>query len=142
MFCSKCGKSAATDAQFCASCGAKLVSSQQVQSQPFTQSEPAAAAFNMPPMQIQKSKSGLGFGIAGLVLGILALAYGFSDYAAVTDGSYSYILYEEIGILAILSILGIVFGGVSTSRKSPIGMWGLVLSTLALLFTFFLSQYT
>jgi hypothetical protein len=84
----------------------------------------------------------LGLGIAGLILGILSLGYGLSDFAAISDGTYSYILLEEIGILAIMSILGIAFGAVATGRKSILGLWGLVLSVLALLLTFFLSQFT
>ena len=142
MFCSKCGKSATTDAQFCSSCGSKLASSQQVQTHQFAQHEPAAPLYNATPTMPAKQKSGLGLAIAGLILGILALGYGLSDFAAISDGTYSYILLEEIGILSIMSILGIVFGAVATVRKSILGLWGLVLSILAMLLTLFLTQYT
>ena len=142
MFCSKCGRPASTEAQFCASCGAKLSSNQQVHTQQFAQPEVVTPAYQVPTVPAPKGKSGLGLGIAGLILGILSLGYGLSDFAAISDGTYSYILLEEIGILAIMSILGIAFGAVATGRKSILGLWGLVLSVLALLLTFFLSQFT
>lgn len=85
---------------------------------------------------------GLGWGIAGLILAVLTIAFGLYDYSAIMDGSFAYIALEEIGFLGIMSVLGIIFGSVSAAKKSTVGYWALSLSIFGVLFTLFLSQYS
>jgi uncharacterized membrane protein len=142
LFCPKCGKSATTDAQFCAACGAQLPVNQQVQTPRVATPETAMPSQTFTPMPPPASNAGLGLGIAGLVFAVLTLAFGFYDFASWSSGLYDYIAVEEIGLLAIMSLLGIIFGAVSAAKKSAVGSCALSLSIFGFLLTMFLSQYS
>ena len=149
MFCPNCGKPVPLESRFCASCGTQLPNNEPENLHKFVTSPANPTETYLPyepnsmdNKQDKQDKQGLGFGVAGLIVGILALVIGFFDYSLLGNGTYGYILESEIGILTIISIIGIVFGSISTSKKSSIGTWGLVVSILALLFTFFLAQFS
>ena len=96
----------------------------------------------MPPYQrVQKTNSGLGLGITSIIIGVLTLGYAFTDWQGVSSGMYGYIYYSEIGLLLMMSAVGIVFGSISTKAENGAGKAGLGISLLALLFTFFLAQF-
>jgi hypothetical protein len=142
MFCSKCGAAATAEAQFCASCGAKLLGRQAQPAQEMPLSDPVRPSYVPSETPNSSGSNGLGSGIAGLILAVLTIAFGFYDYGAVMDGEYSYIALEEIGFLGIMSVLGIIFGSVSAAKKSTVGYWALSLSIFGFLLTLFLSQYS
>ncbi len=141
MFCPKCGKSATTDAQFCAACGAQLPVNQPVQTPRVATPETAMPSQTFTPMPPPASNSGLGLGITGLIFAVLALGFGIYDYLSWTSGLYSYIELVEIGLLGVMSILGIIFGAISAGMKSSLGSWALSLSIFGFLLTLYLSQY-
>lgn len=132
MFCTECGKGLPTDnAQFCPVCGAR-------------QAGHPTAAGNLTSIIQPTSKTskpgGKGFGIAGLVLGAIGLFFGLYDLSLL-QGAYDYILPEEIGILFILTAAGITLSSIGSSRKSQVGSWGLVISILGMVLTFYLASF-
>jgi hypothetical protein len=132
MYCSTCGKGLeAEKAQFCPSCGAKLMTSA-------APTAPPAPQYDYIPTQ-SPARTGNAFGAAGLVVGSIALMLGLYDYSLVA-GTYDYFVPEEIGILFAMSTLGLVLSAVGVSRKSSIGTWGLVFSSLSLILTFYLAS--
>jgi hypothetical protein len=65
--------------------------------------------------------------------------FGLYDYSLVA-GTYDYFVPEEIGILLATSAIGLVLSTIGVSRKSSIGTWGLVISSLSLFLTFYLAS--
>jgi hypothetical protein len=141
VFCPKCGKSATVEAQFCAACGNQLPVNQQVATPRVADTDSAAPTPSWTPVPPPASNAGLGLGITGLIFAVLSLGFGIYDFAAWTSGLYSYIELAEIGLLGVMSILGIIFGAISAGMKSLLGSWALSLSIFALLLTLYLSQY-
>lgn len=141
MFCTKCGKSATADAQFCAGCGAQLQVNQQVQTPSVATPETAMPSQTFTPIPPPASNAGLGLGITGLIFAVLSLGFGVYDYVSWTSGLYSYIDLAEIGLLGVMSILGIIFGAISAGMKSSLGSWALSLSIFGFFLTLYLSQY-
>jgi hypothetical protein len=141
MFCSKCGRPASTEAQFCASCGNQLPVNQQVATPRVPSTESAAPTPSWASVPAPSSNAGLGLGITGLIFAVLSLGFGIYDFAAWTSGLYSYVELAEIGLLGVMSILGVIFGAISAGMKSSLGSWALSLSIVALLLTFYLSQF-
>jgi hypothetical protein len=85
---------------------------------------------------------GNGLGVTGLVFALLASGFGIYDLASWSSGLYSYVDVTEIGLLFMMSLLGIVFGAIGTAQKSRVGSWALSLSIFSLLLTFYLAQYS
>lgn len=132
MFCTECGKGLPTEsAHFCPSCGSPQAAPSIPQAVPheFVATEPVVR------------KSGQGMGTAGLITGIIGLVFGLYDYNLL-QGTFDYLVPEEIGILFILSALGVAFSSVGVSRKSTLGTWGLVISLLSLFLTFYLASFS
>lgn len=141
MFCPKCGKSATAEAQFCAACGNQLPVNQQVTTPRTPSAESATPTPSWTPLPAPASNAGLGLGITGLIFAVLALGFGIYDLVSWASGLYSYVDLAEIGILGVMSILGIVFGAISAGMKSSLGSWALSLSIFGILLTLYLSQY-
>jgi hypothetical protein len=120
MFCSKCGTAASAEAQFCASCGAKLLGRQAQPAQEMPLSDPVRPSYVPSEAPNSSGGKGLGWGIAGLILAVLTIAFGFYAYGAVMDGSFDYIAVDEIGFLGIMAALGVIFGSVSAAKKSTV----------------------
>lgn len=137
MYCSKCGNQVAVEAVFCSMCGAGTIQTTQVS----VGQQPHQSSVHQHPTSERKSNRGLGFGIASLIVGVLTLSYGFIDYDGIANGGYSYIFYSEIGLLLVMSIVGITFGGISTKSNNNVGKAGLIVSLSALVLTLFLSQF-
>ena len=95
----------------------------------------------LPPYQKKAPNSGVGFGVTSLIIGILTLSYAFIDFQSINSGEYGYIYFSEIGLLFILSVVGIIFGSISARAENSIGKGGLAVSIFALLFTFYLAQF-
>lgn len=141
MYCSSCGVQVADQASFCSSCGKPTAISSApapTYAPPYASTQPPM----LPPYQKKPAtNAGLGFGITSLIVGILTLSYAFIDYQGISSGSYGYIYFSEIGLLFILSAVGIVFGSISTRAENAIGKGGLGVSIAAMLFTFYLAQF-
>jgi hypothetical protein len=142
VFCSKCGQAATAEAQFCVECGNQLTASQQIAITSVAATDSAAPAPSWAPVPAPASNAGLGLGVIGFIFAVLSLGIGIYDYASWTSGLYSYIDVAEIGLLGVISILGIIFGAISSAKKSTLGTWALSLSIFGLLLTFYLSQYS
>jgi hypothetical protein len=95
----------------------------------------------LPPYQKKAANKGLGLGITSLIIGVVTLIFGFIDLNGINSGNYGYILQSEIGLLFVLSLTGITFGGISAREENSVGRSGLTLSIGALLFTFYLAQF-
>ena len=95
----------------------------------------------LPPYQKKASNQGLGLGITSLIIGVVTLVFAFIDLGGINSGDYGYILQSEIGLLFLMSVAGITFGGISARAENPVGRAGLTLSIGALLFTFYLAQF-
>ncbi len=107
MFCTKCGAEAREGDVFCAACGQKLVINTEITEKPKQiQTEGATAPQTEQPKEAptstpkKKKVEGFGYGIASLVLGIVAIA-----------------TVDEIITALVCAILGLVFGVIS-SRKA------------------------
>ena len=133
MYCSTCGQGLPNEkAKFCPSCGSKQVALS-------ASAVPSAPAYEYIPAATRDTKSGQGIGVAGLITGAIGLFFGLYDYNLV-QGTYDFFAPEEIGMLLVLSALGVVFSAVGVSRKSTIATWGLVISVLSLFMTFYLAS--
>jgi hypothetical protein len=122
-------------------CGNQLKGSQQIAIPSVAATDSAAPAPSWAPVPAPASNAGLGPGIIGLIFAVLSLGIGLYDYVSWTSGLYSYIDFAEIGLLGVISILGIIFGAISSAKKSRLGSWALSLSIFGLLLTFYLSQF-
>ena len=166
-FCTNCGTANDDNVKFCTNCGSPLVSA-QAQPQPNAQQsqyqqpqyqqpqyqQPQYAQqpqYQQPVVFVNQPSSGKGFGIASLVLGIIAILSIFlpflgavginklrSDAYYILSGDYE---SAKLGfvVLAVLSaifvILSLVFGIVSIAKKSKSGpaIAGLILSGISLI---------
>jgi hypothetical protein len=142
VFCPKCGKSATIEAQFCAACGNQLPVNQQVATPRVNAAESAVPNPAWTPVNASDSNAGMGVGIAGMIFAVLAFGFAVYDFVFWLSGFYDYIALEEIGLLGVMSILGIILGAISAAKKSTLGSWALSLSIFAFLLTLFLSQYS
>jgi hypothetical protein len=127
MYCSNCGKERIEKAKFCQSCGSEF--------------ERGAAITTESNLAVQPRKAGRGFAITGIVLGSIALAVLFVDFALIGSGLYEYVLPEEIGFLILVSVLGLVFSILSLLQKHKLATLATVLTGSALFLTFALATY-
>lgn len=95
----------------------------------------------LPPYQKKASNQGLGLGITSLIIGVVTLVFAFIDLAGIDSGDYAYIFLSEIGLLFLMSVAGITFGGISARAENAVGRAGLILSIGALFFTFYLTRF-
>ena len=141
-FCSKCGTQIADDVAFCPSCGTATAQ----QTQPETQQPVYGNAKPKLP--------GRGLAIAGMVLGIIGLVVGFSEfisaiavaglagsvgaYGAVGDVAGSVVASAVSGVLveSVLSILAVCFAAASKKKgyRSGVRTSGMVMGIIGLVF--------
>lgn len=141
-FCSKCGTQVADDVAFCPSCGTATAQ----QTQPQTQQPVYGDA--------QTKRPGRGLAIAGMILGIIGLVIGFSEfisaiavagladvvgaYGSVGDVAGDAMLSAAFGVLveSVLSILAVCFAAVSKKKgyRSGVRTSGMVLGVIGLVF--------
>lgn len=140
MFCTNCGLKMEKVGRFCASCGTSTEAS-SVQVPPVVQTPPPSYPPMLPPYQKKASNQGLGLGITSLIIGVVTLVFAFIDLAGIDSGDYAYIFLSEIGLLFLMSVAGITFGGISARAENAVGRAGLTLSIGALLFTFYLTRF-
>jgi hypothetical protein len=133
MFCSDCGnKIGSKPVKFCPACGSKQrTESEVVAPAPYTY---------VPTPRPASSTNGNGFGVSGLILGTVSLVFGLNDLTLL-QGTYEYILDEEIGLLFLLGAAGVTFSAISLARKSKIGSWGLGISIASIALTAYLSTF-
>ena len=94
MICKFCGGNVTKNNKFCSHCGANLKEEEKVIEEPVQ--VPAAEANEKKETPVQKKVNG--FGIAGMVLGIVSMCF------------------TSLWFSAILSTLGIVFSSISMSQ--------------------------
>lgn len=119
--CPYCAEDIKVEAIVCRFCGHNLNSSN---SRPSNLNVPT----NVP--QAEK-KSSPGFSITSYILGVITIGIGLYDLALIADGSYTYILDTEIGLLFFLSGTSLGFGITATVKKQPAGVGALVVSIFA-----------
>lgn len=135
MFCTKCGSAQAEGVSFCSNCGNAVGA--PVQAFP-TQPSVAAPVYETAPIAQQASNRGAGLALA--IVGFAVTAFGFFaglyDLGAIANGEYAYVTKEEVGGLALISLLGIILGSISMRLKHPAGRWALVFALVSLLVMF------
>ncbi len=130
-FCQKCGTQFDDGSAFCPSCGAAAQAQQQQQQ--YQQPQQPQYGYAVKP-----KIPGRGFGIAGLVLGIIGLVFAVIDIAelvALMDTIFVIAFEEAIPTLlirAVLPILAVCFGSAARSKgyRNGVGTSGLVLGVI------------
>ena len=141
-FCNNCGREVSDESRFCAGCGYEFpVQAEQVtNAQPYNNQYAAPNYVQQPVQPVQYAVKpkipGRGFGIASMVLGIIAMVYGFvllmmalsassiteitNNYSSFTSSAVS--LGYKIALIVytvfdgILAVLSLIFGLVSLKR--------------------------
>jgi len=114
-------------AQFCQSCGTAVGES--------SISQPAAEAVN------KNTTQGQGLAITGIVLGAIALVLALLDIIFIWSGEYDYITAEEVGLLFLLSVVGLVFSILALAKKNSLASTATALSGSALFVVLALTIY-
>jgi hypothetical protein len=116
-YCSNCGAKIPDKAQFCSNCGV----SSTPPAQPAQPAQPVQPVYTQHPTQMVYPKKHSGFGVAALVLGIIAVIMS------------AIIIFYFIGI--ILGILAIIFGAVGYwgKWKDKYGLAGFICGLVALI---------
>ena len=149
-FCSNCGAAQNEGTTFCANCGARLgQATQQPYNQPYQQPYPQQIVCVKPKIP------GRGFGISGMVLGIVGLVYsfyfmiGFVMLADMYDSVFSRVegfsevqntfdasLIIMLVLFASMSVMGIAFGSAAKNRgyRNGVSTSGVVLGVIGLIF--------
>lgn len=126
MFCTKCGSKQAEGVSFCSNCGNPVGA--QVQSA--TVQPVATAPVYVAPVVTQPATQG-GAGLAWAIVSFVVTGYGFfsglNDLGGVSNGTYGYIYPTEVGLLAAISVVGIILGSISMRLKHPAGRWAVIL---------------
>jgi hypothetical protein len=136
MFCSKCGANQAEGVSFCSSCGSAVgAGAFQASAEPLV-SAPVAGEYMTATKQSSNKGAGLALAIIGLVVSAFSLFGGLYDLGGIGNGQFAYIASSEIGLLATLSIVGIVLGSISMGLKHPAGRWALVVALASLIVMF------
>lgn len=145
-FCSKCGAAQNEGTTFCANCGTRLDQpAQQPYNQPYQQFYPQQVVYVKPKVP------GKGFGISGMVLGIVGLFYSFyfmmgfsilvdmylrahSHIESFTEiqGGFNASIIINLIIFTSISLMGIIFGSAAKKRgyKNGISTSGVVLGVI------------
>jgi len=71
-----------------------------------------------------------------LILGIIALVIGLADLGGISDGTYSYLSQEEIGLLVIISLTALGLGIAASVRKNRFWVASLTVSIVSVLVMF------
>lgn len=118
-YCPKCGKALPDDANFCTNCGYEFAS---------------RVLYNVPPVIEKKPIPGRKFGIASMIIGLstyevslfsaVMLFINFEIYAVVTthggsagNTSFTTFAFFLAGVIAVLSLLAIIFGHMALAKK-------------------------
>lgn len=150
MFCKNCGKELEKGSEFCSKCGTQVngLKEQDINYQSY------------PPQYYQQYNQynavkvpGNGLSIAGMVLGIIALAYALITLMAVCDYDYLAIsIYAArnvsayaLGVVLIQSILALTGLPLSISgmlkRKSAKNITGIILNTITIIMSIIMFIY-
>lgn len=152
MFCPKCGVNLVEGATFCPNCGTPVAQQQApVQQVPV---QPVVNPYGQPVVYVKPKTPGRGLGIAGMVLGIIGLVYGFGFFISSLVGmmaineneipSYAYAQAESIlttgliiGVLlySSMSIMAVCFGTAARKRGYVCGvsMSGIVMGVIGII---------
>ncbi len=145
VFCKNCGAEQKDDSAFCAQCGTKIerpASAPEVAYVPAGQAQPVQP--NQTVIYAKPKVPGRGFGIAGMVLGIIGLVYGFFLLIGIIGASGSIFYRPDISaaiavlIYSSLSIMGVAFGACGRKRGyiNGVSASGLVMGIIGLIFYF------
>lgn len=142
MFCASCGNQIPDGSANCPFCGAQQAPAQPPYQQPvYQQPTYQQPTYQQPPAYPQAKIPGRGFGIAGMVCGIIGLILSFfcmigvgaivNTYGRFVDTSG---LFGEVFAYAILSILALVFGVAARNKgyRTGVAMAGIVLGVIGL----------
>lgn len=132
QYCTSCGNQIGELDAFCSKCGH---AKQNLTPQPVT--------YTPTPSEQPKtsSNSGLGASITGVIFGALSIYFLLTDFSQLGSGWFTSVAPGEIGLLATLSTISIIFGGIGTSKKHTLGYLALTSGVIAIVLTAVLAQY-
>ena len=143
MFCNNCGKKLENNSSFCSSCGSQVGGSPA----------PAAVPYQQPVVYVKPSVPGKGQSTAGMVLGIIALAFAFIYITSLTTNDFKYdmLVYADeraayaLGVILIPSILALIglplsIAGMSKGKNGK-NLSGLIMCSVTLLIQIFVFIY-
>ena len=119
--CPFCAEDIKAEAIACKHCGRDILKS----------STPLAPTHSEGSQSTSPQSSAIGLSIASLVVGIIASVIGLGDLALINDGTYTYILESEIGILAVLSLTSLGLGITAKVKQQRLSAGALIVSIIA-----------
>ena len=135
-FCRKCGVELPEDAVFCMRCGTQVVqSAQEYQPEQVCQRQYEAPAQSL---QSETGKSGRGFAIASMILGIIGLFYASVFSIAFMSEPYFEAVCIAITILGGMPLFALIFSIQARKRGYKNGPSKTGMSTSIISFSFYL----
>ena len=119
--CPFCAEDIKAEAIACKHCGRDILKS----------STPLAPTHSERSQSTSPQSSAIGLSIASLIVGIIASVIGLGDLALINDGTYTYILESEIGILAVLSLTSLGLGITAKVKQQRLSAGALIVSIIA-----------
>lgn len=119
--CPFCAEDIKAEAIACKHCGRDILKS----------STPSAPTHSAGSQSTSPQSPAIGLSIASLIVGIIASVIGLGDLALINDGTYTYILESEIGILAILSLTSLGLGITAKVKQQRLSAGALIVSIIA-----------
>lgn len=134
-YCRICGAEMPEDAMFCMKCGTKVVQSVDScqQPQPVYQPIPQQPANTLQP---ENKKSGLGFAISSMVLGIIGLIYGFIFFFIYVSVPFGATAFMFMMIFGGVSLLALIFSIIARKRgrKNGFSKTGMITGIIGISF--------
>lgn len=119
--CPFCAEDIKAEAIACKHCGRDILKS----------STPLAPTHSAGSQSTSSQDSSIGLSVASLILGVIASLIGLVDLGSISDGTYTYILESEIGILAILSLGSLGLGITAKVKQQRLSVGALIVSIIA-----------
>ena len=127
--CPYCAEEIKADAILCKHCGSTIAATRPDQYS-------APSRLQPPPYLGEEVRQGVGLSIGSLITGAIAIVIALIDIGLVTSGDYAYIADEEVGFIAVLSLvsLGLGIAAVRKSQRYNKGALSVALAAIVMMF--------